>query len=163
MNYRTNGSGPIAVHDLQHVIQAEYRSMIYAQRLLGLAPPEHRMHFSRYVEIKQKERLVVWTRLYYHLTACYPVFNKVEPPKDYAAGLRASMTDALDAADLYAGLLDAAQDPPLQHILERAVNGETRWAVRLQQLYSSHLYENGNMEMSKGLIGVVKKQLPPGY
>ncbi|WP_136603691.1 ferritin-like domain-containing protein [Paenibacillus dokdonensis] len=161
MNYRTNGSGTIAVHHLQYIIQAEYRSMINAQRLLHLAPPEHRMHFSRSVEVKQKERLAVWTRLYYHLTACYPVFTKVEPPKDYVSGLKASVFDALDAADLYAVLLDRAQEPELQRILQRAMNGENRLAARLNFLYSSYMLENGDLVKSKGLIGVIKKQLPP--
>ncbi|BFH65031.1 ferritin-like domain-containing protein [Paenibacillus azoreducens] len=157
MNNQIYGNGSIAVHDLQQVIQAEYRSMIYAQRLLQLAPPEHRMYFSRQVETKQKERLAGWTRLYYRLTACYPIFSKVEPPKDYRAGLMASIADSLDAADFYAGLMDSADDPQLQILLLRAVNAETRWAVRLQWMYNSILHDNGNMEMSKGLIGVIRK------
>jgi len=154
---RANGSGPIAVHDLQYMIQAEYRSMIYAQRLLQLAPPEHRAYFSRNVEARQKERLAVWTRWYYHLTACYPVFNKVETPKEYAAGLRVSIGDALDAAELYAGLLGRTRDPQLQWMLQRAMDGETRWAVRLQSLYSGCLPEDGHLAKSKGLIGVIRK------
>ncbi|MWV44554.1 hypothetical protein GRF59_13045 [Paenibacillus sp. HJL G12] len=161
MDYRSHRSGPIAVHDLQYVIQAEYRSMIYAQRLSHLAPPEHRIHFGRHVEIKQKERLAAWTRLYYQLTGCYPVFSKVEPPKDYVSGLRSAIDDALNAADLYAWLLDSWHEPQLQRMLQRAMNGETRWAVRQQFLYSSYLSESGNMVNSKeGLIGVIKKQLP---
>ncbi|MCJ8014394.1 ferritin-like domain-containing protein [Paenibacillus sp. KQZ6P-2] len=161
MNYRDNGSGSIAVQDLQYVIQAEYRSMIYAQRLLFLAPPEHQMHFSRYVETKQKERLVVWTRLYYHLTACYPVFSKVKPPRDYVSGLKTAIEDTLDTADFYAWLHDSSQDPYLRNILQRAMNGETRWAVRQQFLYSSYLLENGDKVKGKGFTDVTKKQLPP--
>ncbi len=161
MEYRNNGIVPIAVHELQYIIQAEYRSMVYAQRLVQLAPPEHRRHFVRMVEVKQKERLANWARQYHHLTACYPVFSKVEPPWDYVSGLKASILDSLDAADLYAGLLQGTQDPALRQILQNALNGENRWAARQQFLYSSYLLENGNTAQGKGLIGVIKKQLPP--
>ncbi|MDR9856005.1 ferritin-like domain-containing protein [Paenibacillus sp. VCA1] len=154
---RTPGSGPIAVHDLQHLIQAEYRSMIYAQRMVQLAPPEHRTYFSRHAEMKRRERLAVWAGWYYRLTACYPVFSKVEPPKDYAAGLRASIADSLDAADTYAWLLDRADEPQLQWLLQRALNGETRWSVRLQSLYSGLWMEGGDFAASKGRIGVIRK------
>lgn len=162
MKYRDSGSGLIAVQELQYVIQAEYRSMIYAQRLLQLAPPEHRPYFIRHMEVKQKERLANWTRLYYHQTACYPVFSKVEPPRDYVSGLKASIMDALDASDLYAELLDGVQDPELRKMMQRAMIGESRWALRQQFMYSSYILENSDMAKGKGLIGVIKKQLPPG-
>lgn len=154
---RMTGCSPIAVHDLQYMIQAEYRSMIYAQRLLQLAPPEHRAYFSRNVEMKQKERLAAWTRWYYRLTACYPVFSKVEPPKEYPDGLRLLIGDALDAAELYEGLLHCTRDPQLQWMLQRAMNGETRWAIRLQSLYADYLAGNGDSAKSKGRIGVIRK------
>lgn len=153
--------GHLSINELQKAIQGEYQAILRGRGLQQLAPPDHRTYFDRVVEEERQGRLAELTRLYYAHTGCYPVFEKVETPRDYLPGLKGCVDDALDSAWNYSDLMLSAKDLKVQKLMLRAMNSEMRWVSRLQFLYSNYFHENGDIMHNKGMIGIVNKQLPP--
>ncbi|GAB6988069.1 hypothetical protein JCM16418A_01190 [Paenibacillus pini] len=157
-SHKDNGQWSLSSADVQHAIQEEYRSILWCQRLGQLAPPDHRPDYNRIVEEDRRGRLADLTRLYYNLTGCYPVFNKVELPGDYLSGLRTALDHALCSAGNYNRLLFVSVDQLMQKVMFCGMTSEMRWATRLQFLYTNFVCENGSMSKNKSMIGIIKKK-----
>lgn len=125
--------------ELNRVIQSEYKSLLYFQKLEDLAPTRHKQYFHNHDKKERQGRLADLTRHYYASIGCYSLFDKVDFPVDYIQGLEQALDHSLTSARNYSELGFSIRDPFIQKELYKAMNSETRWAVRLNFLYTNVL------------------------
>ncbi|CAM2977110.1 ferritin-like domain-containing protein [Paenibacillus sediminis] len=134
---------PISIPELQNVIQAKYGAIRFYGRLEQLAPADHKTYIENIRVDEQKEHLPNFTKLYYYLTGCYPVFNSVELPQNYVSGLKAAIQLELTYVKIYNRIQRSTYDPEVRRIFYDATVDEMVHASWLTFLYSNVLLEKG--------------------
>lgn len=126
------------IMDLQTAITNETIAAAFYTALMEIAPFEDARDFIRHARDDERKHYRMFFNLYVALTGRHPIVTQpvIQIPQ-FCEGVKNSIKDELEAADMYREMYLSTTNTRIRDILFEAMNDEMEHAIRFNWIYSA--------------------------